>query len=41
MTWFTLPKTQADNSAAFFDSDSAARWLTGQPQANAPAMLAE
>jgi hypothetical protein len=41
MTWFTLPKTQADNSAAFSDSDSAVRWLAGQPQANAPAMLAE
>lgn len=41
MTWFTLPKTQADNSATFFDSKSAALWLTRQPQANAPAMLAE
>ena len=39
MTWFSLPITQADNKAAFFDSDSAARWLTQQPQANAPAML--
>lgn len=40
MTWFTLPDTQADNRAAFFDSDSATRWLAGQPQANVPAMLA-
>jgi hypothetical protein len=41
MTWFSLPLTQADNKAAFFDSDSAALWLAGQPQANAPAMLTE
>lgn len=41
MTWFSLPSIQAENKAAFFDSDSAARWLAGQPQANAPAMLAE
>lgn len=41
MTWFSLPSIQAENKAAFFDSDSAAVWLAGQPQANAPAMLAE
>ena len=41
MTWFSLPLLQAENKAAFFDSDSAAMWLAGQPQANAPAMLAE
>ncbi|MFZ4535952.1 hypothetical protein [Propionivibrio sp.] len=41
MTWFSLPITQADNKAAFYDSTSATRWLAGQPQANAPAMLAE
>lgn len=41
MTWFSLPLTQADNKAAFFDSDSAAVWLAGQPQANTPAMMAE
>lgn len=40
MTWFSLPATQADNTAAFFDADSATRWLAGQPQANPPAMLA-
>jgi hypothetical protein len=39
MTWFSLPETQADNKAAFFDSDSAAVWLEGQPQANALVML--
>ena len=38
MIW--LPATQANHSAAFFDADSAARWLAGQPQANAVAMLA-
>jgi hypothetical protein len=41
MTWFSLPSVQAENKAAFFDSDSAAVWLAGQPQANAPAMLTE
>lgn len=41
MTWFSLPSIQAENKSAFFDSDSAAVWLAGQPQANAPAMLAE
>lgn len=41
MTWFTLPPTQAGQKAAFLDSRSAAAWLAGQPQANAPAMLSE
>ena len=41
MNWFSLPVTQADNKAAFYDSESAAAWLAGQPQANALAMLAE
>lgn len=41
MTWFSLPITQADNKAAFYDSDSAAAWLAGQPQANALTMLNE
>ncbi len=41
MTWFSLPMTQSDIKSAFFDSNSAAAWLAGQPQANAPAMLAE
>ncbi|MBS1226951.1 MAG: hypothetical protein H6R17_228 [Proteobacteria bacterium] len=40
MNWSFLPPTHAENKAAFFDSDSAARWLAGQPQANAVAMLA-
>lgn len=40
MTRFSLPATQTDNTAAFFDSDSASAWLAAQPQANAPAMLA-
>lgn len=40
MTCFSLPITQADNEAAFSDAASATRWLAGQPQANAPAMLA-
>ena len=39
MTWFTLPATQSERQPAFFDSDSASRWLAGQPQANASAML--
>ena len=34
----TGPATPAN--PAFFDADSAARWLAGQPQANAAAMLA-
>ena len=37
MIW--LPATQAQHCAAFCDADSAARWLAGQPQANAVAML--
>jgi hypothetical protein len=41
MTWFTLPPPQAGQNAAFLDSRSAAVWLAGQPQANAPAMLSE
>ena len=41
MTWFTLPPLQAGQNAAFRDSRSAAIWLAGQPQANAPAMLSE
>jgi len=41
MTWFSLPVTQTENRAAFFDASSASDWLAGQPQANAPAMLAE
>lgn len=40
MTWLSLPPTLAENKAAFSDSSSAAVWLAGQPQANAPAMLA-
>ncbi len=40
MTWFSLPVTQTDLKSAFCDSESAATWLAGQPQANAPAMLA-
>jgi len=41
MTWFSLPATQTDKRAAFVDAASATRWLAGQPQANASAMLAE
>ena len=41
MTWFTLPPLEAGHNAAFLDSRSAATWLARQPQANAPAMLAE
>jgi hypothetical protein len=41
MNWFSLPVTQADNKAAFYDSESAGAWLAGQPQANASLMLAE
>ena len=41
MTAFSLPSTQADNKAAFFDANSAADWLARQPQANASAMLSE
>jgi hypothetical protein len=41
MTWFTLPPLEAGQNAAFLDSRSASTWLAGQPQANAPAMLAE
>lgn len=41
MNWFSLPVTQAENKAAFYDSESAAAWLAGQPQANASLMLAE
>ena len=41
MTWFTLPPPQAGHKAAFLDSRSAATWLAGQPQANAPVMLGE
>jgi len=41
MSWFSLPTTQTNNKSAFSDADSATRWLAGQPQANAPAMLAE
>ena len=40
MTWFSLPSTQTENKAAFSNSRNAAVWLTGQPQANAAAMLA-
>ncbi|WP_301101811.1 hypothetical protein [Propionivibrio sp.] len=40
MTWFALPETQSDSTAAFLDSGSAARWLAEQPQANVSAMLA-
>jgi hypothetical protein len=40
MTWFSLPDTQNDNKGAFFDSESATRWLSGQPRANAAVMLA-
>lgn len=40
MAGFSVPISQTDNKAAFVDSDSAAVWLAGQPQANAPAMLA-
>ena len=40
MSWSFLSSMHADNKAAFFDTDSAARWLAGQPQANAVAMLA-
>jgi len=39
VNWSFVPPTHAENEAAFFDSDSAARWLAGQPQANAVAML--
>ena len=41
MTWFSLPATQTEKRAAFFDANSATRWLAEQPQANASAMLAE
>ena len=41
MTWFSLPPIEAGRQAAFQDSRSATTWLAGQPQANAPAMLAE
>ncbi len=41
MNWFSLPVLQAENKAAFYDSESAAAWLAGQPQANAPLMLGE
>ena len=41
MTWFTLPPLEAGQNAAFLDSRSASTWLARQPQANAPAMLAE
>lgn len=41
MSWFSLPDTLPDNKGAFFDAESATRWLSSQPQANAPAMLAE
>ena len=41
MTWFSLPKRQANNTAAFFDADGASRWLSTQPQANAALMVAE
>lgn len=41
MTWFTLPPLSADQRAAFYDARAAAAWLDRQPQANAPAMLAE
>lgn len=39
MTRFPLPPAQANDAPAVFDADSAARWLAGQPQANADAML--
>jgi len=41
MTRFSLPSTQADNKAAFFDAKSAGQWLAEQPQANVPAMMGE
>ena len=41
MPGFTLPETQATNTAAFSDALTATAWLGSQPQANAPAMLAE
>lgn len=41
MTWFSLPSVEAGQKAAFLDSRSASAWLAAQPQANAPAMLAE
>lgn len=40
MAGFSVPIVQADNKASFVDSGSAAAWLSEQPQANAPAMLA-
>jgi cyclic-di-GMP-binding protein len=40
MGWFSLPATQADSKAAFYDSESAAAWLSEQPQANPSLMLA-
>ena len=40
MTWFSLPATQANNTAAFSDAESAASWLAGRPLANPAAMLA-
>ena len=36
----SVPIGQADNKAAFVDANGATAWLAGQPQANAPAMLA-
>lgn len=36
---FSLPLTQAASRAAFRDARSAADWLAGQPQTNAPAMV--
>ena len=41
MTWFSLPKMQSVNAAAFSDADGASRWLSRQPQANAAIMVAE
>ena len=41
MTWFSLPKVQSVNAAAFSDADGASRWLSQQPQANAGVMVAE
>ena len=41
MPRFSLPAQHEQNKAAFSNADSAARWLAGQPQANASLMSAE
>ncbi len=41
MGWFSLPVTQVDSKAAFYDSESAAAWLSAQPRANTSLMLVE